>query len=66
MSDDVTITLEEGQRQATLMALAHLAVERPGWRWMLSQIALKMDNRDLLGNADLFEKFVKLHEEAIK
>lgn len=56
------VRLEEGQRQATLMALAHLAVERPGWKQMLSEIALKMDNRDAHGAPELFTKFIALHE----
>lgn len=42
---DITVTLDEGQRQAVVMALAHLAVERPGWDMMLEEIAAKMDTR---------------------
>jgi len=45
--DPITVTLEEAQRQATVMALAHLAVARPGWDHMLTEIAAKMDNPDL-------------------
>jgi hypothetical protein len=52
--------LDESQRQATLMALAHLAVERPGWKWMLTQIALKMDN-SVDGEPELFTKFFEMH-----
>ena len=40
----MTIDITEEQRQATLLALAHLAVERPGWDTMLREIASKMDN----------------------
>jgi hypothetical protein len=58
---DITVTLEESDRQATLLALAHLAVERPGWKWMLSQIALKMDNRTAEGEPELFTEFYTLH-----
>lgn len=39
----ITVELDEGQRQMTLMALAALAVERPGWDMALSEIAAKMD-----------------------
>jgi hypothetical protein len=39
-----TITLDESERQAVLLALAKLSLERPGWDHMLNQIALKMDN----------------------
>jgi hypothetical protein len=35
--------LEESERQAILLALAHTAVERPGWLGFLRGIALKMD-----------------------
>jgi len=56
---DLTITIEEEQRQAILLALAHLAVERPGWDYMLSEIARKMDR--LMANAndkpELYEQF---------
>lgn len=38
------IEIEEDERQAILMALAHLVVERPGWHMLLEQIARKMDN----------------------
>lgn len=40
----LTVELDEGQRQLVLMALAALAVERPGWDMALSEIAAKMDN----------------------
>jgi hypothetical protein len=38
------LELEESDRQIVLMALAHLAVERPGWNYALSQIAQRIDN----------------------
>lgn len=40
---DISVTFDEGQRQAVLLALAHTAVERPGWLPFLREIALKMD-----------------------
>jgi hypothetical protein len=40
----ITVELDESQRQMVLMALAALAIERPGWDMALSAIALKMDN----------------------
>lgn len=48
-----TVTFDESDRQATLLALAALAVERPGWDYMLNLIALKMD-RDVDGQAFMF------------
>jgi len=42
-----TLEIEEGERQAILLALAHLAIERPGWDDMLREIAKKMDDDHL-------------------
>lgn len=58
----VDVHLEEGQRQMTLLALAKLSIERPGWTWALEQIALKMDNVDG-ENAVTFRAFIQLHSE---
>ncbi len=52
-----TITIDEMDRQATLMALAHLAVERPGWDYFLGKIAAKMDNE----GCPMYEKFKSIH-----
>jgi hypothetical protein len=38
------IKISESDRQAILLALAHTAVERPGWDYMLNELAKKMDN----------------------
>ena len=54
---DTQVTLEEGQRQATLLALGHLAVERPGWDYMLGEIA------ELLHGRELFEAFREMHKK---
>lgn len=53
---DITITLKEGQRQAVLLALAKLSIERPGWDYMLNQIAMKMDNK-VNDRGELYDKF---------
>ena len=37
------VELDESQRQATVLALAHLAVQRPGWEAFLREIAAKLD-----------------------
>lgn len=52
----IAIVYEESERQAVLLALAHLAIERPGWDYMLSQIALKMDN-EVGGRPEMFDQF---------
>lgn len=43
-SNEHTLLLSESQRQITLMALAHLAVARPGWDLAIIEIAQKIDN----------------------
>ncbi len=55
------IELDEGQRQMLLLALAHLAVERPGWTTAIKEVAGKMDNLNL----ELFWTFFRLHSCAI-
>lgn len=55
--------IDESQRQATLLALGHLAAERPGWDFMLSEIALRMDNTTADGRPELFDRFKKMHAE---
>ena len=40
-------TLNEGQRQAILLAMGRLALERPGWDHMLTEIADIFDGRTM-------------------
>lgn len=54
------INIQEEERQMILIALAHLAIERPGWNDALSRIALKMDNQLPDGRPEMFEKFKEL------
>ena len=53
------------RRQLLLMALAQLAVERPGWNDALSLIALHCDNRiadgEKAGKPVMYEQFQELH-----
>ena len=59
-----TLELDEGERQALLMAMAHLAVERPGWDDMLNRIAVRIDNvKD--GRAELYDEFRSLRRRAV-
>lgn len=57
---DHDLTIQEDERQLILMALAHLAVERPGWDDALARIAMKMDNQ-IGGRPQLFDQFKELH-----
>lgn len=52
----MTIDLDENQRQMTVLALAHLALERPGWDRALREIAAKLDNPGL-GMYEAFKTF---------
>jgi hypothetical protein len=61
---NTTVELEEGQRQMTLLALAKLAIERPGWVWALEQIALLMDDPEPDGKPYMFGEFRKIHAPA--
>ena len=51
------LALDEGERQMVLMALAHLALERPGWDDALSRIAVKVDNATPAGRPELYDNF---------
>jgi hypothetical protein len=53
------IEFTEGERQATILALARLAIERPGWDFMLNEIACKMDNVKE-GRAVMYDQFRSL------
>ncbi len=50
------LNLDESERQLVLMALAHLAIERPGWDAALKLIAVKCDN----AGAPLYRKFKEM------
>jgi hypothetical protein len=53
------VYLTEEQRQAVLLAVAKLAVERPGWDYMLGEVA------DAMSGRKMYENFKKLHEGVI-
>jgi hypothetical protein len=44
MPEEYQLKIDEGQRQMMLLALAELALSRPGWDMALQMIAEKMDN----------------------
>ena len=47
------LELDESDRQLVLLALGHLAAQRPGWRDCLRRIAERIDNP----GAPMFESF---------
>lgn len=53
----MTVEIEEEQRQAIILAIARLAIERPGWNFMLGEIA------DTLKGRPMFENFKALKRE---
>jgi hypothetical protein len=61
---NTTVDLEEGQRQMTLLALAKLSIERPGWLWALEQVALLMDDPEPDGKPYMFGEFRRTHAPA--
>lgn len=59
---DVTVTIDEGQRQVLLLALAKLSIERPGWAWMLGELAAKFSTApNIEDGREMFEKFREIH-----
>ena len=52
----VPVQLSEEERQAVILALAMLAVERPGWDAFLNEIASRMDNV-VNGRAQMYDGF---------
>jgi hypothetical protein len=55
---DITVTIDEGERQMLLLALAKLSIERPGWHWTLGELAAKFSTAPTIedGRA-MFEQF---------
>jgi hypothetical protein len=60
MFTDLTITLYEEERQAMLLALAELALSRPGWDDMLRLITRK------LRGEELFDEFKRVNADRVK
>jgi hypothetical protein len=54
------LQLQESDRQMLLMAMAHLAVERPGWDYALSLLAYQVDAMTEAG-PKLYTEFKSLH-----
>ena len=59
-----TITIDEGERQAILLAMAHMTVERPGWEYMYTEIAKKMDNV-IAGVPELYTRMLLLRRQRV-
>jgi hypothetical protein len=51
---------EESDRQAMLLALAELALSRPGWDYMLRKIAARLDGEDL------YDEFKRLNADRVR
>lgn len=55
------LELDESERQIVLLALARLAVERPGWDDALCRIAARVDNPNERGRPAMMDEFIVLH-----
>jgi len=49
----MVVEIDEAARQVLILAMAHLAIERPGWDDMLSRIAKDFGDSDL----KMYERF---------
>lgn len=58
------VSIDESQRQMILLALAHLAVERPGWKYALGETAKSMDEV-VQGEPSLFSQFYDLRSKQV-
>lgn len=56
------LDLDEADRQAVLLALARLSIERPGWDEYLNGIALRIDT-NVNGRASTYDQFRTLSIE---
>jgi hypothetical protein len=54
------LTFEEGDRQMVLLAIAELALSRPGWDYALGEIAKQ------LNGVDMFAEFKRLNKDRVK
>lgn len=54
-----TFEIDEGQRQMLVLAIAHLAIERPGWDWTLWELS------KIFQAEAMYEEFKKLHSPRI-
>jgi hypothetical protein len=58
------VTVSEEERQAVLLALAKLSIERPGWHWMLGKLAAKFSTSPNIEDGRmLFERFRDVYQE---
>jgi len=63
MTDRLTNTATrdgEADRQIIVLALAHLAFERPGWHWTCRGMAVER-----FGAGPMFDEFLQNHKRAI-
>lgn len=56
----INVDFEEGDRQMTLLALAELALSRPGWNDALERIAF------LLRGEKIFRRFKEVNADRVK
>jgi hypothetical protein len=55
----MTVEITEGERQVILLALAELALSRPGWNPMLFELAASF------AGADMFAEFKRMNNDRV-
>jgi hypothetical protein len=61
----MNLAISEEERQLILLALAKLSLERPGWDFACHSIALKMDNVDSSGRAEMYDGFCRSRNKTV-
>lgn len=56
----MNIEIKEDQRQAILLAIAKLSLERPGWDLYLEELSERFNGREM------YEKFKDIHYDFMK
>lgn len=62
IANEHTLKIDEGERQMVLLALAELALSRPGFDDILSRIAQRIDNPGL----QLYSDFKLIHADRVR
>lgn len=57
---DIRLTLDEMERQMILLAIAELALSRPGWDYSLQLIAVRLQG------AAMFDAFKRANADRVK
>ncbi len=63
----VKLELSEEHRQIVILALAELALERPGWKWPIEEIVSKLSSPVAVDDAQImFDRFKHSNADRIR